>query len=221
MDKNKKPKIFLKDRGKDRPPRKIMKLKKIKANVEKKRNKGTRSAAIDLKSNTFLDFNGIAATGSKEQLDVKKVEAFYMAKKTIKEWMKKDAVVDSKKVFALANKLLDKEDLENAEAAANYFKCFKYTALIGMLDARLNWIEDSVLNGKRGEGDEERKNEKDYEKFKEIYKECLNKDGIEYKDDGMEMEEDKEDLNEGIVETNKILNEWEGYERMNGIKLWY
>ena len=160
MDKNKKPKVIFKDRGKGRPPQKIMKLKKIKANVDKKKKKGTRSAAIDLKSNAFLEFNGIAATGSAEQIDTKKIEAFYMAKKTIKEWMKKDADVDSKKVFALSKKLLDEEDLENAELAANYLKCFKYIALIGMLDARLNWIEESVLKGKRGEGDEGDKNEK-------------------------------------------------------------
>ena len=211
MDKNKKPKIILKDRGKGRPPQKIMKLKKIKANVEKKKKKGTRSAAIDLNSNAFLEFNGIAATGSKDQVDTKKVEAFYMAKKTIKEWMKKDADVDSKKVFALSKKLLDEEDLENAELAANYLKCFKYIALIGMLDARLNWIEESVLKGKRGEGDEGNKNEKDYEKFKEKYKECLGKDGIEFKDDGMEMEDDKDELNDVAVEANKLINEWEAY----------
>lgn len=211
MDKNKKPKIILKDRGKGRPPQKIMKLKKIKANVEKKKKKGTRSAAIDLNSNAFLEFNGIAATGSKDQIDTKKVEAFYMAKKTIKEWMKKDADVDSKKVFALSKKLLDEEDLENAELAANYLKCFKYIALIGMLDARLNWIEESVLKGKRGEGDEENKNEKDYEKFKEKYKECLGKDGIDFKDDGMEMDDDKDELNDVAVEANKLINEWEAY----------
>ena len=211
MDKNKKPKIILKDRGKGRPPQKIMKLKKIKANVEKKKKKGTRSAAIDLKSNAFLEFNGMAATGSKDQVDTKKIEAFYMAKKTIKEWMKKDAEVDSKKVFALSKKLLDEEDLENAELAANYLKCFKYIALIGMLDARLNWIEESVLRGKRGEGDEENKNEKDYQNFKEKYKECLNKDGIEFKDEGMEMEEDRDELNEVAVEANKLINEWEAY----------
>lgn len=200
-----------KNKGKDRPRQKIMKLKKIKANVESKKKKGTRSAAVDLNSNVFLEFNGIAASGSKDQLDTKKIEAFYMAKKTIKEWMKKDAEVDSKKVFALANKLLDKEDLENAEILANYMKCFKYVALIGMLDARLNWIEESVLKDKRGEGDEEEKNEKDYEVFKEKYKECLNKDGVEYEKDGMELEDDKEDVNENVVQVNNLMNEWEGY----------
>ena len=195
-----------------KPQVKRRKLKTIKSNIEKKKKKGTRSAAVEIGSDKFLEFNGIKATGSKEQVKEKKVAAFFKAKKQIKKWMEKDAKIDSSKVLNLGKKLLEPEELENAKLMSEEYDTYLYVAVLGLLDARLNTIEEDLLKDKRGAGDEEGKNEKEYQELRALYKEEMKKDGLDPDGDiGMEVEEKIDELDKNIVDIKEQVNEWEGF----------
>ena len=199
-----------KKKAKDRPKVKTVKLKKIKQNIDIKKKNGKRSAAGQINSNAFLEFNGQKPSGNKDEDKKKKVEAFYKAKKQIKLWMEKDAIIDSTKVSNLAKKLLEPAELENARLISEEMGTYLYIAYIGLLDARLNVIEDDLLHEGRGRGDEDEINEDQYAEFVEIYKDCLSKDGYD-EESGMIVEPTYSEYNEEIKIVKDQLNEWEGF----------
>ena len=205
-------KLARKEDDPGKPQVKRRKLKTIKKNLDKKKKKGVKSAAVEIASDKFLEFNGIKATGSKEQIKEKKVAAFFKAKKQIKQWMEKDAKIDSAKVLNLGKKLLEPEEMENARVMSEEFGTYLYIAVLGLLDARLNNMEEDLLKDKRGAGDEEGKNEEIYQEFKILYKEEMKKDGRDPDaEPGMEVEEKIEELDKDVVNIKEQINEWEGY----------
>ena len=205
-------KLARKEDDPGKPQIKRRKLKTIKKNLDMKKKKGVKSAAAEIASEKFLEFNGIKATGSKDQIKEKKVAAFFKAKKQIKSWMEKEAKIDSAKVLSLGKKLLEPEEMENARLMSEEFGTYLYVAVLGLLDARLNVIEEDLLKDKRGAGDEEGKNDEAYEEFKKLYKEEMKKDGLDPDADvGMEVEEKIEELDENVVNIKQQMNEWEGF----------
>lgn len=205
-------KLARKEDDPGKPQIKRRKLKTIKKNLDMKKKKGVKSAAAEIAPEKFLEFNGIKATGSKDQIKEKKVAAFFKAKKQIKSWMEKEAKIDSAKVLSLGKKLLEPEEMENARLMSEEFGTYLYVAVLGLLDARLNVIEEDLLKDKRGAGDEEGKNDEAYEEFKKLYKEEMKKDGLDPDADvGMEVEEKIEELDENVVNIKQQMNEWEGF----------
>ena len=182
---------------------KVMKLKKIKQRIEIKKGKGRISAVLAIRTNAFSLFNNVK---NKKLDDEERVLMFYQAKKTIRQWTEKDAKVDSKKVFQLAKSLLTEEEFEVAGWYADDAKVFKYIPLLGLLDGKMKVIEEGLIKGEKGVGDEDGVNDEFYDKYGKIYKDLLDKDG------GEEMNIDNEELvDENIEAAKKQFSDWEGF----------